>query len=119
MRPLLRVIAPQARRRVSGSTRGRAMLRAAGLSLGLALFLGQAMAVGAASPSPSRVVSTDTRSALEGPGFVGAPGLAIALVVALGLAALIVTLAYVRLTGTERRRPVDREPPGESSDRSG
>lgn len=52
----------------------------------------------AASPSPSAPVAGDTRSAGEGPGLVGAPLLAILLVVALGVGTALVTLAYVRLS---------------------
>jgi multisubunit Na+/H+ antiporter MnhB subunit len=58
----------------------------------------------AASPSPSRPPSTDTRSVLEGPGFVGSPELAILGVLAIGLAALLLTLAYIRLTGPREPR---------------
>lgn len=57
-----------------------------------------ALALGA-SPSPSRPVLTDTRSALEGPGFVGDPAAAILLVLAIGVAAVGATLVYVRVTG--------------------
>jgi hypothetical protein len=72
------------------------ILRAAVLASALLLAV-VSVALGA-SPSPSRPVSSDTRSALEGPGFVGDPAAAILLVAAIGLAALVATLAYVRLT---------------------
>ena len=52
----------------------------------------------AASPSPSAPVAGDTRSAGEGPGLVGAPMLAILIVVGLGVGTALVTLAYVRLS---------------------
>ncbi len=56
----------------------------------------------AASPSPSAGVGGDPRSSGQGPGLVGEPLVAIALVVGLGLLATVVTLAYVRLTGGRR-----------------
>ena len=59
--------------------------------------------VAAASPAPSPVLGADTRSAGEGPGFVGSPGMAILVVLAIGLIAVIGTLAYVRLSGGSRR----------------
>jgi hypothetical protein len=52
----------------------------------------------AASPEPS-AAGGDTRSPGEGPGLVGAPFLAIAGIVALGLLAAGATLLYLRLTG--------------------
>ena len=52
----------------------------------------------AASPTPTRPASTDTRSPLEGPGFVGAPAAALAAVLAIAVLALIVTTIYVRVT---------------------
>lgn len=55
-----------------------------------------------ASPTPSPLAGGDTRSPGEGPGFVGAPGLAILAVLAIGAVALLATLAYVRLTGDGR-----------------
>ena len=52
----------------------------------------------AAVPSPSAPAVGDTRSAGEGPGLVGAPLLAILVVVALGVGTALVTLAYIRLS---------------------
>ena len=52
----------------------------------------------AASPTPTRPSGTDTRSPLEGPGFVGAPVAALAAVLAIAVLALIVTTIYVRVT---------------------
>ena len=59
--------------------------------------------VAAASPSPTPAGAGDPRSAGEGPGFVGTPLVAIGAVVGLGILAVLVTLAYVRLTGGRRR----------------
>lgn len=53
----------------------------------------------AATPEATRAVGNDPRSSGEGPGLVGEPLLAIGLVVAIGLAALLLTLVYVRATG--------------------
>lgn len=86
-------------------------LLAAGLIL-LAVGFGWAVAAGlagalappvaaAASPVATPAQAGDTRSAGEGPGLVGAPLAAIALVALIAAASVIVTLAYVRLS--ERR----------------
>jgi hypothetical protein len=54
----------------------------------------------AADPSESPGgAAGDPRSAGEGPGLVGDPGWALAIVLLIGITALVVTLAYVRLTG--------------------
>lgn len=55
----------------------------------------------AASPTPSPQVG-DPRSGGQGPGLVGDPLLAIAVVVVIGLLALVATLLYVRATGGPR-----------------
>jgi hypothetical protein len=55
----------------------------------------------AASPTPS-AAGGDPRSSGQGPGLVGEPFLAVGLVVAIGLAAMVITLLYVRLTGGRR-----------------
>jgi hypothetical protein len=70
----------------------------AALVFGLLALHGPAT-VRAASPEPSAGAGGDTRSAGEGPGLVGAPGLAIGGVVLLGLVSAGLTLAYIRLTG--------------------
>ena len=76
--------------------------RRAALAVAFAIGLGlvHATAVLAASPSPE--VGGDPRSSGQGPGLVGAPGVAILAVLAIGIGALLVTLAYVRLTGGRR-----------------
>ena len=95
----------EAVRIMGGGSAGRSPLAAALILvaavlviIGLALFLlpGDALA---ASPDPTAVVGSDTRSAGEGPGFVGA--LAPAFIGVIGIAGLAIglTLAYVRLTG--------------------
>jgi hypothetical protein len=55
----------------------------------------------AASPTPSAQVG-DPRSSGQGPGLVGDPLLAIAIVAAIGLASLGATLLYVRATGGKK-----------------
>jgi len=55
----------------------------------------------AASPSPP-APGGDPRSSGQGPGLVGDPLFAVVVVVAIGLGALLLTVAYVRLTGGAR-----------------
>ena len=55
----------------------------------------------AADPSASPGgAAGDPRSSGQGPGLVGNPGWALAIVIVIGVTALIVTLAYVRLTAS-------------------
>jgi hypothetical protein len=61
-------------------------------------WLTGALTVLAASPSPSTVTGGDPRSSGQGPGLVGDPAVALLAVVAIGIGAVLVTLAYVRLT---------------------
>ena len=77
---------------------------AVSLTIGLAWALLDAVTgtVAAASPSPAAGVAGDPRSSGVGPGLVGEPLLAIGVVVGLGLAVVLVTTAYVRLTGGRR-----------------
>ena len=58
--------------------------------------------VSAASPDPSAGMGGDPRSSGQGPGLVGEPLVAIALVVGIGLAAAGLTYLYVRMTGGRR-----------------
>jgi len=60
------------------------------------------LAAATSAPAPSGLAG-DTRSSGEGPGLVGAPGLAIGLVVVIAARTVVATLAYVRLTGGSRR----------------
>jgi hypothetical protein len=59
----------------------------------------------AASPTPDPV--GDPRSSGQGPGLVGDPLMAIGIVIAIAVLALVVTVAYVRVTAgrQERRTP--------------
>jgi hypothetical protein len=56
------------------------------------------MPVLGASPTPSSMPGGDPRSSGQGPGLVGDPVFAVVAVLAIGLGALILTLAYVRMT---------------------
>ena len=67
------------------------------------ILLALATTAFAATPVPSTIAGGDPRSAGEGPGLVGTPVVAIAIVFGLGIAAAAVTLAYVRLTGGPRK----------------
>jgi hypothetical protein len=73
------------------------------VTLGIAwAVLGAATATAlAASPAPT-AAGGDPRSSGQGPGLVGDPLAAIALVLAIGLGAVLVTAVYVRLTGGRR-----------------
>jgi hypothetical protein len=63
--------------------------------------------VAAASPevTPGGGGGGDPRSVGEGPGLVGDPLFAIALVIGIGILAAGLTAVYVRATGGSRRRP--------------
>jgi hypothetical protein len=65
-------------------------------------WLTLAAAVAAASPTPSAAAGGDPRSAGQGPGLVGDPAFAVLAVVAIGLGAVLLTLAYIRLTSPRR-----------------
>lgn len=79
--------------------------RVAVASLVAAVVLATWLAAGAlgAEPSASPGTGGDPRSSGQGPGLVGEPGFAIAVVVLVGLVALGGTLLYVRATGGPRR----------------
>ena len=75
------------------------MRRRRGLAIATAglAWLALALSVFAASPTPGVEVG-DPRSSGQGPGLVGDPGLAVLVVVAIGLGSVVATLVYVRLT---------------------
>jgi hypothetical protein len=77
--------------------------RALGAAL-IALLGATATAVTAlgATPDATRPVGNDPRSSGEGPGLVGDPLFAIGLVVLIGIGALVLTMAYVRVTSRGR-----------------
>jgi hypothetical protein len=98
---------PEAMRILTGGAIGRTRLAALLIGLGLVLIAIAAAwwlllvlpaAAAAASPDPTRGPGNDPRSAGEGPGLVGPPGLAIVAVRGIGRLAIVATLGYVRLT---------------------
>ena len=86
---------------------GLLLVAVALIALGLLLLVlpGDALA---ASPDPTAMAGSDTRSAGEGPGIVGAPLAAALAVVGIGLASTLVTIAFVRLTGGRRGSDAER-----------
>jgi hypothetical protein len=98
----------EAMRVLTGGSRVRVFLAGGLLGLGiLVAALGLLWAIAAAlaphtvlaaSPEASVVPGSDTRSPGQGPGLVGNPALAIAGVVGIGVLAVVLTLAYLRLT---------------------
>jgi hypothetical protein len=113
-RPLLLTTLEQdeAMRLLTGGATGRARVAIACLVAGAALLggatiwfmlealLGGGVAVAlAATPDPTLRPGGDTRTPGPNPGFVGEPMLAILGVLAVGVGALLATLAYVRLSG--------------------
>jgi hypothetical protein len=75
---------------------------ALGALIALATFVA---AVAAATPGATRAVGNDPRSSGEGPGLVGDPLFAIGLVVLIGVAALVVTVGWVRVTSRNGKAP--------------
>ena len=75
--------------------------------IGIVLLVLPGTAFGA-SPDPTAVVGSDTRSAGEGPGLVGAPLAAILGVAGIGLMAMLLTLVFIRASGGGRGRDTDR-----------
>ena len=75
------------------------------LAAGLMLTAGWLLAGGsvlAASPIPSAAAVGDPRSAGQGPGLVGDPAFAVLAVVSIGIGAVLLTLAYLRVTAPRR-----------------
>jgi hypothetical protein len=102
---------PEAMRVLAATGPRRPLIAAFALGLGLACltigvvwaFLGGFVTtVLAASPNPS-AGGGDPRSSGQGPGLVGDPLMAVAVVLAIGLATTVATIGYVRLTGGGRR----------------
>ena len=70
-----------------------------GLGVAIGLLVAATGTASAASPSPSAAAGGDPRSSGAGPGLVGEPLLAIAVVLGIALLAIVATTAYVRATG--------------------
>jgi hypothetical protein len=84
--------------------RAAALLRlSASAATGGLLWLALTAGAWAASPSPGPATGGDPRSSGQGPGLVGDPGFALLAVVAIGVASVVATLIYVRLTAREDR----------------
>jgi hypothetical protein len=100
---------PEAMRILAGGSARRPKAAAALFALaGVLLLLGLVLLVlpgsaFAASPDPTAVAGSDTRSPGEGPGLAGAPLAALLGVLGIGVLAALATLAYVRATGGPRR----------------
>ena len=74
------------------------------LRFGLALIVLAAAAAFAplamaSSPDPTSAAVGDPRSSGQGPGLVGDPAAAVALVVLIGAASVAITVTYLRFTG--------------------
>jgi predicted outer membrane protein len=82
-----------------------ALRRAAELAAAWLLLVGlPAIALAADPTTTPGAAAGDPRSSGQGPGLVGNPGWAIAIVAVIGVTAVLATLGYVRLT-RERDRP--------------
>ncbi|HET7169876.1 MAG TPA: hypothetical protein VFI69_11810 [Candidatus Limnocylindrales bacterium] len=101
---------PEAMRILAASGRRRPMVAAIAFAIGaLAIGLGLVWALLgavtttalAASPAPSAAAG-DPRSSGQGPGLVGDPWFAIGAMLAIGLAAALLTVVWVRATGGRR-----------------
>jgi hypothetical protein len=75
------------------------MTRLCGAAVAVVACLAFAVPAFAASPTPTAGAGGDPRSSGQGPGLVGDPLFAVLAVLAIGLAALVLTIVYVRLTG--------------------
>ena len=71
--------------------------RAAVVTTSGVLWLTVTLTTLAASPSPGPAVG-DPRSSGQGPGLVGDPAFALLAVAAIGIASVVATLVYLRLT---------------------
>jgi hypothetical protein len=123
-RPLILTTLEQdeAMRVLTGGAAGRARLAVIALAAGIVLLLlallwglvdslfASAATVLAASPEPSLRPGSDTRTTGGGPGLVGAPLLAILIVLGIALLSVVVSLGYVRLTGGPRRKEEEQRP---------
>jgi len=74
----------------------------AGTSAALASWLATAALAFAATPTPAGDAG-DPRSSGQGPGLVGDPLFAILAVVVIGLTAVLITTAWIRLTASRER----------------
>jgi hypothetical protein len=110
----------EAMRLLAGGATGRSRLAIACLAAGATLVGvasiwwlleqlvgGGATAALAASPDPTQRPGSDTRTTGQAPGFVGEPLLAVLGMLGIGLASLVASLTWIRLTGGPRQPPGD------------
>ena len=123
-RPLILTTLEQdeAMRVLTGGAAGRARLAVIALASGVVLLLlallwgladaliGGAATALAASPEPTLRPGSDTRTTGGGPGLVGAPLLALLIVLGIAVVSVLASLAYVRLTGGPRRDEKEQRP---------
>lgn len=123
-RPLILTTLEQdeAMRVLTGGAAGRARLAVIALGAGVVLLLlallwgladalfGSAATVLAASPEPTLRPGSDTRTTGAGPGLVGAPLLALLIVLGIALVSVAASIAYVRLTGGPRGNDKEQPP---------
>jgi hypothetical protein len=88
---------------VTGGRAAALLRRSAAAAVGGLLWLTLAVGTWAASPSPGPATGGDPRSSGQGPGLVGDPGFALLAVIAIGVASVVATVIYVRLTAREDR----------------
>jgi hypothetical protein len=81
--------------------------RSLGAALAAASWLAAVGSTLADSPGPTQAAIGDPRAG-QSAGFVGDPGLAIAVVVVIAIATVAVTLAWVRATGGPSRQDEDQ-----------
>jgi hypothetical protein len=94
-----------------GLLAGGLALLAAGLAWAVVAAFAAMVAPGsvlAASPSPTPGTGGDTRSVGEGPGLVGSPLMAIAIVIAIAALSVVASLIYVRATARRASERSDR-----------
>jgi len=77
----------------------------AGLGALGARLIGDAVPAALAASPSTAPAGGDPRSVGEGPGLVGQPVLALAIVIAIALVAIVATTAYIRLTGRKDDTP--------------
>jgi hypothetical protein len=112
----------EALRVLTGGATGRSRLAVACLAAGAILIgaaalwwlvdslSGGASIALAATPDPSSRPGSDTRTSGGGPGLVGEPLLAVLGVLGVGIASVLASLVYIRLTGGRTEGP--RRPSG-------
>ena len=102
--------APEAMRVLAAGGPRRPLVAALALGIGLVslsigvvwALLGSFVTTALAASAAPSAAAGDPRSSGQGPGLVGEPLIAVGLVLAIGLATMLATIGYVRLTGGRR-----------------